>query len=79
MAACGTAYHAGLIGKYAIESLARIPVEASLASEFRYGDPMLTEKSLLIVVSQSGETADTLGALRLAKEKAPECWLSQML
>ena len=69
MAACGTAYHAGLIGKYAIESLARIPVEADLASEFRYRNPMLTEKSLLIVVSQSGETADTLAALRLAKER----------
>lgn len=68
IAACGTAYHAGLVGKYAIENLARIPVEADLASEFRYRDPMLTEKSLLIVVSQSGETADTLAALRLAKE-----------
>ncbi len=69
MAACGTAYHAGLIGKYTIEKLAGIPVEAILASEFRYNAPMLTKKSLLIVVSQSGETADTLGALRLAKEK----------
>jgi len=68
LAACGTAYHAGLVGKYAIESLARIPVEADLASEFRYRNPMLTENSLLIVVSQSGETADTLAALRLAKE-----------
>jgi glucosamine--fructose-6-phosphate aminotransferase (isomerizing) len=68
IAACGTAYHAGLIGKYAIESLARIPVEIDLASEFRYKNPMVTEKSLLIVVSQSGETADTLAALRLAKE-----------
>lgn len=69
IAACGTAYHAGLVGKYAIESLCRIPVEADLASEFRYRDPMLTEKSLLIVVSQSGETADTLAALRLAQER----------
>ena len=68
IAACGTAYHAGLVGKYAIESLCRIPVEADLASEFRYRNPMLTEKSLLIVVSQSGETADTLAALRLAQD-----------
>lgn len=68
MTACGTAYHAGLVGKYAIEALARIPVEADLASEFRYRNPMITENSLLIVVSQSGETADTLAALRLAKE-----------
>lgn len=68
LAACGTAYHAGLVGKYAIEALARIPVEADLASEFRYKNPMITDKSLLIVVSQSGETADTLAALRLARE-----------
>jgi len=68
IAACGTAYHAGLVGKYAIESLCRIPVECDLASEFRYRNPMLTQNSLLIVVSQSGETADTLAALRLAQE-----------
>jgi len=67
--ACGTAYHAGLVGKYAIEKLVRVPVEADLASEFRYRDPMITENSLVIVVSQSGETADTLAALRLAREK----------
>ena len=67
--ACGTAYHAGLVGKYAIEKFTRIPVEADLASEFRYRDPMLSDKSLVIVVSQSGETADTLAALRLAHEK----------
>ncbi len=67
--ACGTAYHAGLVGKYAIEKMARLPVEVDLASEFRYRDPMITENSLVIVISQSGETADTLAALRLAKEK----------
>jgi len=67
--ACGTAYHAGLVGKYAVEKLARMPVETDLASEFRYRDPMITENSLVIVVSQSGETADTLAALRLAREK----------
>jgi len=65
--ACGTAYHAGLVGKYIIEKLTRIPVIADVASEFRYRDPILDEKSLLIVVSQSGETADTLEALRIAK------------
>ncbi|NLO89171.1 MAG: glutamine--fructose-6-phosphate transaminase (isomerizing) [Clostridia bacterium] len=67
--ACGTAYHAGLVGKYAIEKLVRVPVEVEVASEFRYRDPMITERSLVIVLSQSGETADTLAALRLAKEK----------
>lgn len=65
--ACGTAYHAGLIGKYLIEKNARIPVVAEVASEFRYKDPILDENTLLIVVSQSGETADTLEALRIAK------------
>lgn len=67
--ACGTASHAGLIGKYALEKLARIPVEADLASEFRYRDPIFAENSLAIIISQSGETADTLAALRLVKEK----------
>lgn len=67
--ACGTAYHAGLVGKYVIEKLAKIPVEVDIASEFRYRDPFITEKTLLIVVSQSGETADTMAALRLAKSK----------
>ncbi|HCX64571.1 MAG TPA: glutamine--fructose-6-phosphate transaminase (isomerizing), partial [Eubacteriaceae bacterium] len=67
--ACGTAYHAGLIGKYTIEKYARIPVEADIASEFRYRDPIVDEHTLLIVVSQSGETADTLAAMRLVKEK----------
>lgn len=65
--ACGTAYHAGLIGKNVIESLARIPVEVDIASEFRYRNPLVTDKSLVIVVSQSGETADTLAALRNCK------------
>lgn len=67
--ACGTAYHAGLVGKYIMENILRIPVEVDLASEFRYRDPMLDEKTLVIVISQSGETADTLAALRMAKEK----------
>lgn len=67
--ACGTAYHAGLVGKYAIEKLAKVPVEVDIASEFRYSDPFIDEHSLLIVVSQSGETADTLAAMKLAKAK----------
>ncbi|QGU00885.1 Glutamine--fructose-6-phosphate aminotransferase [isomerizing] [Candidatus Syntrophocurvum alkaliphilum] len=65
--ACGTAYHAGLVGKLAIEKLAKIPVETDIASEFRYRDVLWTPKSVMIVVSQSGETADTLAALREAK------------
>lgn len=67
--ACGTAYHAGLVGKFAIEKLAKIPVEVDIASEFRYSDPFIDEHTLLIVVSQSGETADTLAAMKLAKSK----------
>ncbi|AJA48958.1 glutamine--fructose-6-phosphate aminotransferase [Clostridium pasteurianum DSM 525 = ATCC 6013] len=67
--ACGTAYHAGIIGKYVIEKMARIPVEVDIASEFRYRNPILSDKTLLIVMSQSGETADTLAALREAKAK----------
>lgn len=66
--ACGTAYHAGLVGKTAIERLCRVPVEVDIASEFRYRNPIITDKTLLIVISQSGETADTLAALRLAKK-----------
>lgn len=62
--ACGTAYHAGLMGKTMIESIAKIPVEVDIASEFRYRNPLVTDKSLVIIVSQSGETADTLAALR---------------
>jgi len=67
--ACGTAYHAGMVGKYAIERLARIPVEADLASEFRYRDPMVNNKQITIIISQSGETLDTLMALREARKK----------
>lgn len=67
--ACGTAYHAGVIGKYLIEKLAHIPVETDVASEFRYRDPLISEKNLLIIISQSGETIDTLFALREAKKK----------
>lgn len=66
--ACGTAYHAGLIGKTVIENLAKIPVEVDIASEFRYRQPLITKNSLLIVISQSGETADTLAVLRDAKK-----------
>ena len=67
--ACGTAYHAGLVGKYAIEKMSGIPVCVEIASEFRYSEPLLDEKTLVIAVSQSGETADTLAGIRLAKEK----------
>ncbi len=67
--ACGSAYHAGVVMQYAIESVARIPVRVELASEFRYRDPILTSKTLVIVVSQSGETADSLAALREAKAR----------
>jgi glucosamine--fructose-6-phosphate aminotransferase (isomerizing) len=68
IAACGTSWHAGLAGKYMIEQLARIPVEVDYASEFRYRDPVMDENTLLLVISQSGETADTIAALREAKE-----------
>lgn len=67
--ACGTAMHAGLTGKYAIEKLCRIPVNVVVASEFRYQDPILDKHSLCIFISQSGETADTIAALKLAKSK----------
>ncbi|MBR3147289.1 MAG: glutamine--fructose-6-phosphate transaminase (isomerizing) [Eubacterium sp.] len=67
--ACGTAYHAGLVGKYIIEQMARIPVETDVASEFRYRDPFVDEKTLFIAISQSGETLDTLMSLREAKNK----------
>lgn len=67
--ACGSAYHTGMTGKYIIEDLARIPVEVDLASEFRYRNPILNEGTLTIVISQSGETADTLAALREAKRQ----------
>lgn len=67
--ACGTAMHAGLVGKNIIEKLCRIPTEVDIASEFRYRDPIIDEKTLCIYVSQSGETADTIAALKLAKSK----------
>lgn len=67
--ACGSAYHVGMIGKYVIEKLLHIPVEACLASEFRYSEPVLGEKSLVIVISQSGETLDSMAALRETKRK----------
>ena len=66
---CGTAFHAGLAGKYMLEEYAKIPVETSVSSEFRYSDPILTPKDMVILVSQSGETADTLAALHEAKER----------
>jgi len=69
ISACGTSWHAGLIGEYQIEELARIPVEVEYASEFRYRNPLVGEEDLTIVISQSGETADTLAALREAKAK----------
>ncbi|HZH35514.1 MAG TPA: glutamine--fructose-6-phosphate transaminase (isomerizing) [Pyrinomonadaceae bacterium] len=68
IAACGTSWHAGLAGKYMIEQLARVPVEVDYASEFRYRNPVLDENTLLVVISQSGETADTIAALREAKQ-----------
>ena len=67
--ACGTAYHAGLVGKYAIEKMVGIPVEVDVASEFRYRDPLVDERTLFIAISQSGETLDTLAALREAKAR----------
>ncbi len=67
--ACGTSWHAGLIGEYLIEEFARIPVEVEYASEFRYRNPIITDKDVVIAISQSGETADTMAALKLAKEK----------
>ena len=67
--ACGTSYHAALIGKFLIEALCRIPVEADIGSEFRYRNPIIGERDLIIAISQSGETADTLAALREAKRK----------
>lgn len=67
--ACGTAYHAGLVGRYLIEELARVPVEVDVSSEFRYRSPIVDKKTLLVAVSQSGETADTLAAVREAKKR----------
>jgi glutamine---fructose-6-phosphate transaminase (isomerizing) len=67
--ACGTASHAGVVGKYVIEKFARIPVEVDVASEFRYRDPIISSKNLVIIISQSGETIDTLFAMREAKKR----------
>lgn len=67
--ACGTSWHAGLIGEYLIEEYARIPVEVEYASEFRYRNPIITNKDIVIAISQSGETADTMAAIKLAKER----------
>jgi len=67
--ACGTSWHAGLVAEYIFEDLARIPVEVEYASEFRYRNPVITEKDIVIAISQSGETADTLAAIKLAKSK----------
>ena len=67
--ACGTSYHAGLIGRYALEEWARVPVEMDVASEYRYRDPVVGPGDLVIGISQSGETADTLAAMRLARER----------
>lgn len=67
--ACGTSWHAGLVGEYLIEEFARIPVEVEYASEFRYRNPIINENDVVIAISQSGETADTMAALKLAKEK----------
>lgn len=67
--ACGTSYYAGMVGEYLIEKLAKVPVEVEFASEFRYRDPVIPKNSLVIIISQSGETADTLAALRLVKQK----------
>jgi glucosamine--fructose-6-phosphate aminotransferase (isomerizing) len=66
--ACGTSYHAGLVGRYAIEEWARVPVEMDVASEYRYRNPVISERDLVIGITQSGETADTLAAMRLARE-----------
>lgn len=70
--ACGTAMHAGLVGKYVLEKIGRVPVTVDMASEFRYRDPIIAKGDLVILVSQSGETADTLAALRMAKERGAE-------
>jgi glucosamine--fructose-6-phosphate aminotransferase (isomerizing) len=73
IAACGTSWHAGLVGEYLIEEFARIPVEVEYASEFRYRNPILEKGDVVLVISQSGETADTLAAVREAKQKGVMC------
>ncbi len=72
--ACGTSYHAGLVGKYAIERLAKLRVEVDIASEFRYREPLLDERTAVLVISQSGETADTLAAMREAQRQGCQVW-----
>ena len=72
--ACGTANHAGMVGKYLIEDIAKIPVEVDIASEFRYRDPLIHKNTLVVVISQSGETADTLAAMAEAKQKGATVW-----
>src|SRR3954467_14173171 len=67
--ACGTSYHAGLVGRYAIEWWTRRPVETDVSSEFRYRNPVLSERDLVIGISQSGETADTLAPMRLPRQR----------
>ena len=67
--ACGTSWHAGLVSEYIFEEFSRIPVEVEYASEFRYRNPIISEKDVIIAISQSGETADTLAAIKLAKSK----------
>jgi len=72
--ACGTAAHAGMVGKYMIEALARIPVEVDIASEFRYRDPIINDRTVVIAISQSGETADTLAAMEEARTRGATLW-----
>ena len=72
--ACGTAAHAGQVGKYMIESIAKIPVEIDIASEFRYRDPLVNDKQIVLAISQSGETADTLAAMEEARQKGAKVW-----
>ncbi len=72
--ACGTANHAGMVGKYLIEEIAKIPVEVDIASEFRYRDPILTKNTVVLAISQSGETADTLAAMEEARKKGAVVW-----
>jgi glucosamine--fructose-6-phosphate aminotransferase (isomerizing) len=72
--ACGTAAHAGMVGKFLLESMARLPVEVDIASEFRYRDPLVNERSVALAISQSGETADTLAAMETARAKGATLW-----
>ena len=71
--ACGTSVYAGRVGKYMIETLARIPVEVDYASEFRYRDPLVDKRTVVLAITQSGETVDTLAAMEEARRKAPSC------